>query len=178
MKCKIDMWFLSYAVLGLLLIQMKSWQVFGSPVVPDEGDGGPVVTEYLTPLAVEDFTGAADVSGPEDRRLVSPHEEEEEVEEEEEQKEEGVVYLESLDEGKLETEEGPFHVAQVLGFMMDLLQREVEGSHSDSDDEGMSSMCATPCGRGQGLINVPLCFSCVGLVNAHIKPISISRKNR
>ena len=172
MKCKIDLWFLNYAVLGLLLIQMKSWQVFGSLVVPDESDGGPVVT------AVEDFTGAADVSGPEDRRLVSPQEQQEEEEDEEQKEEDGVVYLESLDEGKLETEEGPFHVAQVLGFMMDLLQREVEGSRLDSDDEGMSSMCATPCGRGQGLINVPLCFSCVGLVNAHIKPISISRKNR
>ena len=82
----------------------------------------------------------------------------------------GSVYLESLDEEKLKNG-GVFDKVQVLGFMMDLLQREVV-------DGGSSGSCATSCGRGQETLDIPLCFACVGLANAHLKPVAVSRKNQ
>jgi len=41
-----------------------------------------------------------------------------------------------------------------------------------------SSSCAASCGHGQGTMDIPLCFSCVGLANAHIKPVAVSKKNQ
>lgn len=97
----------------------------------------------------------------------------------------GVVYLESLTPESLGRENGRFHLAQVLGLMMDLLQKEMtggdglsadaKGAASDGQNESQLSACAGPCGRGQGTVNIPLCFSCVGLANAHLKPVAISR---
>jgi len=89
-----------------------------------------------------------------------------------------VVYLESLTTSKLKDQGSTHHRAQVLGFMMDLLQREVVGDRTpgSGDIKGVASVCASPCGRNQGPINIPLCFSCVGVVNSHIKPVKISQE--
>lgn len=84
-----------------------------------------------------------------------------------------VIVLDPLNEEQLKDGKVPYHIAQILGFMLDLVEKEVLGARGG--DGPSNEMCSAVCGRGD-VMNVPLCLGCVGLVNSHLKPIPISKE--
>ena len=141
--------------LSLLLVSMNFLLVVtGSPILTQRTGGHSLVVQH---------EGSSDSNGPQVQ----------------DSSVQDVVYLDTLTSKKLLKNPGStHHIAQVLGFMMDLLQREVVGDRTSGSGAkiDVASVCASPCGRSQGTINIPLCFSCVGLISAHIKPLKISQE--
>lgn len=184
MKCVVNC---SCTLLGMMVVLMKLVLVAGSPVVPQKSlvTSSSVSSKYNKEIKI-DFSEAEFKDSIEELVTNFPGNDQRLSQLEKERgNSDGVVYLESLTMEGLGKENGEFHLAQVLSLMMDLLQKEVtgdklpgiEGAVSDSQQYGSQvSLCAAPCGRERGTINIPLCFSCVGLVNAHLQPVTISRK--